>query len=119
MASLVEGSVLVSKGTTENILKPGQQARITGNNFSIAEIDRDEVTAWKNNQFKFANMPIDAIMRQAERWYDAETVYLDKVNYHFNATIERSVPISKLLHLLEETGQVHFKIDGRKVIVMK
>jgi hypothetical protein len=58
-------------------------------------------------------------MRQVERWYDAETVYQDKVDFHFNGTIERSVPVSKLLHYIEATGQVHFKIDGKKIIVMK
>ncbi len=118
-ATLVEGSVLLSKGKTENILKPGQQAQLTHEDFRIVNTDVHDVMAWKNNQFKFTNTPIDAIMRQLERWYDAEVVYQDNVNIHLNATIERDVPVSKLLHILEETEQVHFKVEGKKIIVMK
>ncbi len=118
-ATLVEGSVLVTQGKNENILKPGQQAQISHGDFSVVNTDAMDVIAWKNDMFKFTNTPIDAIMRQVERWYDAETVYQDKVDFHFNGTIERSVPVSKLLHYIEATGQVHFKIEDKKIIVMK
>jgi len=118
-ATLVEGSVIVTKGSKENILKPGQQARLTENDFQIVKANIDSAIAWKNNQFKFINTPIDAIMRQIERWYDAEVEYKDKVTLHLNATIDRNVPVSKLLEMFEQTDQVHFKIEGKKIIVMK
>jgi transmembrane sensor len=118
-ATLVEGSVLITKGSQENILKPGQQAQLNEGKFDIVNADINEVTAWKNDQFKFINTPIESIMRQIERWYDAEVVYRDKLTLHLNATIERDVPVSKLLHLLEQTNEVHFKIDGKKIIVIK
>jgi transmembrane sensor len=118
-ATLVEGSVLVSSSKNENILKPGQQAQITTNDFKVVETDAMDAIAWKNDQFKFTNTPVDVIMRQIERWYDAETVWQDKVDFHFNGTIDRSVPVSKLLHYMEKTGQVHFRIEGKKIIVMK
>jgi ferric-dicitrate binding protein FerR (iron transport regulator) len=117
--TLIEGSVLISKGSMENILKPGQQAQLKGNNFQIVNAETNDVMAWKNNQFKFRNTPIDVIMRQVERWYDADVVYQDNLSLHLNATIERDVPVSKLLHILEQTDQVHFKIEGKKIIVMK
>jgi transmembrane sensor len=119
VATLVEGSVLISKGAIENILKPGQQAQLNGNNFQIVNSETADVIAWKNNQFKFRDTPIDVIMRQIERWYDADVVYQDNLNLHMNATIERDVPVSKLLHILEQTNQVHFKIEEKKIIVMK
>ena len=118
-ATLVEGSILVSSGRNENILKPGQQVQITTNDFKVVETDATDAIAWKNDQFKFTNTPVDVIMRQIERWYDAEIVWQDKVDFHFNGTIDRGVPVSKLLHYIEETGQVHFKIEGKKIIVMK
>lgn len=117
-ATLIEGSVMISRGSNEKILKPSQQAQITNTDFNIIDTDVMDVMAWKNNQFKFTNTSIDGIMRQIERWYDAEIVYKDKVNLHLNATIEREVPVSKLLQLFEETNQVHFKIEENKIIVM-
>ena len=118
-ATLVEGSVRITKGLKENILKPGQQARLANDDFKIVDANVDDVTAWKNNQFKFSGTSIDEIMRQVERWYDAEVEFKDNVSLHLNATIERNVPVSKLLHIFEETGQVHFKIENKKIIVTK
>ena len=117
--TLVEGSVLITKGTAENILKPGQLAKLTKDNFEIAQVNIDSAIAWKNNQFKFKDTPLDAIMRQIERWYDADVEYKDQVTLHMNATISRDVPVSKLLKIFEETNQVHFEIEGKKIKVMK
>jgi ferric-dicitrate binding protein FerR (iron transport regulator) len=118
-ATLVEGLVRISNGAKENILKPGQQAQIANDNLKIVDTNVDEVTAWKNNQFKFSGTSIDEIMRQVERWYDADVEFKDSITLHLNATIERDVPVSKLLHIFEETGQLHFKIEDKKIFVMK
>lgn len=118
-ATLVEGAVRVTKGSKEIILKPGQQAQIRDDNFTILTADMDAVTAWKNNQFKFSSTSIDEVMRQVGRWYGADVEFKDSLNLHLNATIGRNVPVSKLLNIFEETGQVHFKIEDNKIIVMK
>lgn len=118
-ATLIEGSVKVTAGSKQNILKPNQQVQITRNDFKIVNTNADDVIAWKNNQFKFNGTSIDEVMRQVERWYNADVEFKDNVNLHLNATIERNVPVSKLLHIFEETGQVHFKIENKKIIVMK
>ncbi|MBS1577379.1 MAG: FecR domain-containing protein [Bacteroidetes bacterium] len=117
--TLVEGSVLVSKGKTDNILKPGQQAKLSATDFTIADIDADDVIVWKDNQFRFPNMTLDVIMRQVERWYDAEIVFENHPTDHFNIEISRDEPLSKLLHKLELTKRVNFKIENNKVIVIK
>jgi ferric-dicitrate binding protein FerR (iron transport regulator) len=116
--TLVEGSVKVTSGSKQSILKPGQQAQVMNDDLTIGNANVEEVTAWKNNEFKFSGTSIDEIMRQVERWYDADVEFKDSVSLHLNATIDRSVPASKLLHILEQTGQVHFKIEGKKIIVM-
>jgi hypothetical protein len=58
-------------------------------------------------------------MRQIQRWYDAEVIYQDRPNLHLNATIERNVPVSRILNHQQQTNQVHFKVTGKKIIVMK
>lgn len=116
--TLVEGSVLVSKKETDNVLKPGQQAKISGTDFTIADVEPSAVIAWKDNQFRFTNTPLDVIMRQVERWYDAEIVYENMPTDHFNADIPRDVPVSKLLHILELTKRVHFRIENKTITVM-
>jgi ferric-dicitrate binding protein FerR (iron transport regulator) len=121
--TLFEGKVSISNrensatGTVE--MKPGEQAKLGKDDkwSMIQGVDKEEVLAWKNGQFKFNEALIEPIMRQVSRWYNAEIIYEGKVNYHFNATIYRHEPVSKLLSLLEETNRVHFIIKGKKIIV--
>jgi ferric-dicitrate binding protein FerR (iron transport regulator) len=114
--TLEQGSVLVRSGTRSLLLKPGEQA--DGMNLK-KDADLEEVLAWKNGEFRFKGAPIEVIMEQVSRWYGAEVVYKDKINEEFVARVPRDVPASKLLHYLEETGQVHFSIEDKTITVMK
>ena len=114
--TLLEGKVRVDG----SVLAPGQQAVVGKTGVSVLDgADIDEVMAWKNGVFAFKDAGIEAIMQQVERWYDVEVVYKAKIKTHFVADIPRDVPLSQLLKLLEETDQVHFSIDGKKVTVTK
>jgi ferric-dicitrate binding protein FerR (iron transport regulator) len=127
--TLLEGSVKVVNGQssmvnnqkqTTVILKPGEQAVLTGNSrFTIDHSpDVDQVMSWKNGQFYFSNSDIENIMRQMARWYDVEVEYKTHPKDRYTISLSRNVPVSKLLQFLELSGGVHFKIEGKKVIVM-
>lgn len=117
--TLLEGSVKVSNANGRLTIKPGQQALVTLNNklSIISDVDLEEVMGWKAGVFEFKDEPIEAIMQEVARWYNAEVKYEGKINYHFNASIERNVPVSKLLHFLELTNRVHFTIQDKTIIV--
>lgn len=117
--TLLEGSVKVYNRSTSTLLIPGEQSSIEGDAIHVSNADTSNTVAWKNNEFKFTDAPIETVMRQVQRWYGAEIIYQDKVAHHFNATVDRTEPIDQLLHYLEETGQVHFKLANKKIIVMK
>ncbi|HRN57255.1 MAG TPA: FecR domain-containing protein [Agriterribacter sp.] len=119
--TLLEGSVRMhgDKESLAKVLKPGQQGIVTsGGAVTVADnISTDEVVAWKEGLFKFKDTDIKTIMRQVERWYNVPVVYDGEINGHFNATISRNVPVSKLLHYLQLTGHVAFQISNNKIIV--
>lgn len=118
--TLLEGSVKVSQLTSHDsrFLTPGQQAIFSENKITTSiNANADEAIAWKNGWFEFQNEPIENIMTQVSRWYNVEVKYEGKVNYHFNATIERNLPASNLLYLLEQTGNVHFVIKDKTITV--
>jgi len=118
--TLVEGAIRVSNDKHREELRPGQQIKISQGEWKgIEEVRVGAIIAWKNNQFKLQDSRIEDIMRKVERWYDAEVDIKDKIDYHFNGTIDRGVPVSKLLQLLEQTGHVHFHINGNKITVTK
>jgi transmembrane sensor len=118
--TLLSGLVDVGNGETTKQLIPGQQASVSKSVFSVKEnIDTDEVMAWKNGQFYFGGSDIKSIMKQIERYYDVEVEFRDEIPYQFVAKISRDVNVSAFLEKLELTNLIHFKIEGKKIIVMK
>jgi len=119
--TLLEGSVRILNKGNSSLLKPGQQAVLDKHDDKIEVVDHpnvEEVMAWKNGRFRFADASIESIMRQVARWYDVEVVYDTSISKHFIANVPRDVPLSRLLKLLELTDQVHFRIEGKKITVI-
>ncbi len=117
--TLVEGSVRVSKDRTSGILKPGQQAQLYGTGkLNIQEhADLEEALAWKNGRIAFTNAGIEDIMRQVSKWYDVEVIYEGKMTKRtFTADISRNTNLSEFLKVLE-LSNIHFSIEGKKLIV--
>ena len=117
--TLLEGSVQITAGTDQKKLTPGLQGRISTGKIMINSADTDQVVGWKNGQFVFHDADIQSIMRQVARWYDVEIQYETKSTQHFNATIQRKEPVLRLLHILEETDQIHFKIKNKTIYVLR
>jgi transmembrane sensor len=118
--TLLEGKVKVSANNQlPRFLQPGQQAGINnqGNIAIINDADVEEVMAWKNGRFQYKSADVKTILRQISRWYDVDVEYRGNVNLHFTGQLPRSVTASKVFEKLEMTGEVHFKIEGKKIIV--
>lgn len=117
--TLLEGRVEITKGINEQSLAPGQQGRIISSKIILVNsVDTDQVIGWKNGQFIFQDADIQSIMRQVARWYDVDIKYETTNTQHFNATISRNEPVLRLLHILEETGQIHFKTENKTIYVL-
>lgn len=127
--TLLEGSVKVASlsadGSGANnangkVLKPGQQSVMTDQGIRVNNVDLDEAMAWQKGYFRFYDEDIATIMRKVSRWYNIEVEYSGKLPENgFNARITKYAGIKEVLEKLEKTGDVHFKIEGRKVIVSK
>ncbi|WP_160292123.1 FecR family protein [Pedobacter lusitanus] len=121
--TLLEGSVKLSRTDSQisAILKPGQQARLQQGGFRLKEVDALEAVAWKNDEFLFNDEDFLTAMRKIARWYDVEVVYDSSapIDFQLGGSVKRSKNISAVLTLIELTGKVHFKIEGRRVTVTK
>ena len=120
--TLLGGSVKVSKSDQKVFLKPGQQAIIKPINSSIIvqNVDIDETVAWKNGYFKFNGEDLKSVMRKVSRWYNVDITYQGNFgdNISFLGEVSRSKNISAVLKIMEATGNVHFQVAGRRVVVM-
>lgn len=125
--TLFEGSVWVHESGQgvesvgrQAILMPGQQSLWTPKGFKIAAADVKEALAWKNGYFIFNEETLGSIMQKVSRWYNIDVVFKDNLEKtSFIGVISRSKNLASVLQLLQETGNVHFKMEGRSVIVMK
>ncbi|WP_158798372.1 FecR family protein [Pedobacter sp. L105] len=112
VTTLIEGSVKVNNA----ILKPNEQT----DGDKISRVNTGQFIAWKNNDFDFEGDRIEAVMRQLSRWYNIEVVWDGPVTDNvFYATLTMQHPITKVLKILEKTEGVHFKVEGRRVIVSR
>jgi ferric-dicitrate binding protein FerR (iron transport regulator) len=104
-------------------LKPGEQATLfhtsqSSQKIPVQTVDVDKVMSWKNGLFNFEGASLGAIMRQLERWYDIEVSYEKGIpDVEFEGKMTRDVPLSDLLSMLEQSD-IHFKVEGRKLIVL-
>lgn len=119
--TLVEGSAKVVKENNSQLLSPGQQLQLntTGEMNLINNADIDEAVAWRSGRFLFKSIDIKNLMRQLTRWYDVDVNYETVPVTRFNAKISRETPLSSILKALELTGEVRFRIEGKKVVVMR
>src|SRR5690606_94907 len=124
--TLVEGKVKVSlqeakgRGASSVILLPGQQGIVTNNGINLQSVTIEDAVAWKNGNFMFNDEEISSVMRKIARWYDVEIVYADPVHQiKIWGSLSRFKDISEVLQVIELTKLVKFKVEGRRVYVMK
>lgn len=118
--TLITGSAKVIRSSTADasLLTPGQQAEVNANGIKVASVDTEQVLAWKNGFFSFNNADIKTIMRQLSRWYDINIVYENGVPaQRFFGDMNKNLTLSQVLKGLEVTN-VHFRLEGRNLIVM-
>jgi ferric-dicitrate binding protein FerR (iron transport regulator) len=120
--TLLEGSVKVSAASKVVTIKPGEQAQVNGGNTIGLVVNRgvdvDQVMAWKNGYFSFNHSDLETVMRQIARWYDVDVSYEGKMPMmRFGGEVSRDNNLSQVLKILEES-KVHFKIEGKRIIVL-
>jgi ferric-dicitrate binding protein FerR (iron transport regulator) len=118
--TLLQGSIKVTAGSNALVLQPGQQAQTTdGGALQVLDhADTDQAIAWKNGSFNFNGKGLPEVMRQLSRWYDIEVVFSGKVPVRkFGGEIQRSLPLSEVLEILQQMD-VKFKIKDEKTLIV-
>lgn len=121
--TLLEGKVAVTGTRTKQkvVLEPGQQASLqlkpAAKELSVRKAATGKVMAWKNGVFDFEDARLDEVMRQLKRWYDIDVKYEAGVpDIEFVGKMTRDIPLNGLLIALEKSN-VHFRLEGRTLVV--
>ncbi|RYY00999.1 MAG: DUF4974 domain-containing protein [Gammaproteobacteria bacterium] len=119
--TLIEGSIKITSKSQAAILKPGEQALMSNNGqtFQVKrDVDVEEAIAWHRGFFSFYDADIKTVMRQLARWYDVDISYEGAVpQRRFSGKIYRNISALKVADLLSYK-QIHFRIEGRRIVVM-
>lgn len=120
--TLLEGAIRVNSNNGDQplLLKPGQEYESGHGKAKVRQVDTQESVAWKNGEFVFTDESLESIMNKIARWYNVNVSYeqVDPAT-RFGGAVSRFSEISKVLEKLELTGEVRFRINGRRIIVTK
>ncbi|HEY9261045.1 FecR family protein [Chitinophaga sp.] len=118
--TLLEGAVQVNVKQQAKRLQPGQQLEInktSGVTTLNKQVDTLSVIAWKNGTLSFQDKKLTAIINMIARWYDIDVVYeTTPPDMTFVGEIGSDVTLASVLAFLRESG-IHFRLEGRKLIV--
>ena len=118
--TLLEGSVKVSYKDAFKVIKPGEQSILNAGKLTVDDTNTEEAVAWKNGYFRFNQENIEDIMRKLSRWYDIDVRFEGPISTEkYSGKISRFRNISEILKVFEYSGSIHFKIEGRRVTVLK
>ncbi|MHA4806784.1 FecR family protein [Flavitalea flava] len=119
--TLLEGSVKITAGAGNILLKPGQMAKVDqGLKIKmVRNANLPQVMAWKNGLFDFEGADIRTVMRELSRWYGVQVEYKDEITEKFYIETNRNANVTEVFKILETTGGVHFKVEVGKIIVMR
>ena len=120
--TLVEGSVAILRdGQPEKKIKPGEQAYYNKGvgTLSIAEVDVNEFTSWKDGLFYFKDIALEEILRIVSRWYDLEVFYMNQgaKSVIYSGKLPMYSSVEDVLRKFEIYGDVRFELKGRTLTV--
>jgi transmembrane sensor len=117
--TLLEGSIEING---EYLLKPGQQASGQGQAIKLKNVAANDFIDWKSGDFNLNNGNFRSVMRKIGRWYDVEIFYDETAPERvkdLGGWISREKSLTSVLNIMQQTGKVHFKLEGRRVTVSK
>lgn len=124
--TLESGSVSLSGATADTgrvNLKPGHQAVLDKGSsvMKVREVDTETFTGWRHGRFVFEDQTLGVIMCDLSRWYNFSYTFTDPglSELEFMGSIPRYSDFATAVTILENSGGLEFRIDGREVTVSK
>lgn len=105
----------------ELILTPGHQAVFSKSDASTAvrSVDTDVMTSWRHGMFVFEDQTLEQIMQTLSRWYNFTFEFKSRsaASTVFMGSMSRYSDFADVLKILEQSGDLKFRVSGRHVVV--
>ncbi|MHA4806566.1 FecR family protein [Flavitalea flava] len=123
--TLLSGKVQLVSGDKKTLLAPGEQAVVPVEGTMeeswqiLKDINTEQAISWKRGYFHFDHTNIEEALQQLARWYDIDVKFEIPVpDYRYDGEIDRNLTLSAILTHMEKKD-LHFHIEGKKLIVSK
>lgn len=117
--TLVEGKVLVEKGSVSKNLSPGQQSKlnIKTHELNVVAVDVYNEISWKDGFFSFKDKNLEDIMRVLSRWYDIEIVFKNDAvkELTFNGVFRKNQNLDEILMSIQKTEEVTYSTNEKTI----
>lgn len=114
-------TVGVSKLKSLAVLLPGDQVywNPVSAKASIAHIQTEEVTGWKNGKLAFVGVPLREMTAALERWYNVKIEIRNKKirEYRMSIVLDGTLPLTHSLEVIKVTVKADYKISSNTVII--
>lgn len=121
--SLVEGSLGVSAGAEQIMLKAGEGLEYDSGRDELSRfvVDKGNVELLRNGLFVFDNAELRTISARLERWYGVEINFEEEslAAMKFFIRIDKYGDIANVLELMKATKRIGYKYSDGKVLFTK
>lgn len=120
VTTLVHGSVQIDskRNTQRQMLEPGQQVELVGNNLVKTTVETDLFTSWKDGKMIFKREPFPGLMLRLERWFNVKIEYStdDFKDLWYSGTIENET-ITEVMDMIGMAAPVQFTFNSKTRVI--
>ena len=117
--TLVKGSVRVSTDKRQQVLRPGDDAAINGDEISTRQVYLDPIVAWKNGVLYFNEIPLKEILHRLSRTFNLELVMGDSTTLtdKIHLVVDKEEGVSEIVERLNLLSSHHITVADHQLIV--
>lgn len=121
--TLVTGKVLFTPPVSNPVrLTPDQQTvfNVAGGVTKTREVIAGDLITWKDDDLVMSKMPLDELAAILERRYDVQISFTEErlKNIQYNGAFHFTGNIIDILNNLEQTGNIHFAVKNKTIVIL-
>ena len=119
---LTEGAIRLKslKKSEENTLSPGEMVELNADgSLTKSKVPIEEYTAWKDGIIYFEDRSLMDILTELKRIYPVDFKPKQVPQKNFTVYLKRDRPLSDILAMIEQSGQLDVQLKNQEIIFSK
>jgi ferric-dicitrate binding protein FerR (iron transport regulator) len=117
---LVRGSVQIDgeRNEQQEILAPGEQVELVGNDLVKTKVDTELFTSWKDGKMVLRRESFPNLMKRLERWFNVKIDYSpdDFEGLWYSGTIEMET-LTEVMDMVSTAAPIQFTFNNKTRVI--